>query len=129
MGFDILSRIDAWKKAEREPERTSAFLRDSGPTVNDTDKRAPSFGGNVSDGKAKLAALSGIADEAEAAKTYLEQAQKVDEAGTKEILEDVAKEEMVHMGEFSTTLQKVAPELAEKVPEGMSEAEKKIESK
>ena len=68
------------------------------------------------------AALSSIKEEAEAAELYAKRAQTVDDEHAREVYRDIAKEEMVHMGEAAELLSEADPELAAEVPKGMEEA-------
>ncbi len=143
---NILDRMDAWKKAERTPERTSSFLRDD-PVAGDTDKAAPKFGGDVhnsatapmtltdlkkgEDGEKNpdgcgcpvSAALNSIQEEAEAMDLYNKRANKVQDPHSREVYRDIALEEAAHMGEAAQLLSETDPELAQKVHEGMTEAQ------
>jgi hypothetical protein len=68
------------------------------------------------------AALHSIQEEAEAADLYNKRANKVDDPHAREVYRDIAKEEMVHLGEASQLLAEADPELASEVPKGMEEA-------
>ena len=68
------------------------------------------------------AALSSMKEEAEAAELYAKRAQTVDDEHAREVYRDIAKEEMVHMGEAAELLSEADPELAAEVPKGMEEA-------
>lgn len=68
------------------------------------------------------AALHSIKEEAEAADLYMKRANHVDDEHAREVYRDIAKEEMVHMGEAAELLSEADPELAAEVPKGMQEA-------
>lgn len=68
------------------------------------------------------AALNSIKEEAEAADLYNKRANTVDDPHAREVYRDIAKEEMVHLGEASQLLADADPELAAEVPKGMEEA-------
>lgn len=68
------------------------------------------------------AALHSIQEEAEAADLYNKRANKVADPHAREVYRDIAKEEMVHLGEASQLLAEADPELAAEVPKGMEEA-------
>lgn len=72
------------------------------------------------------AALNSIKEEAEAAELYNKRANTVDDPAARAVYRDIAKEEAVHMGEAAKLLERADPELANKIPEGMEEAEDKI---
>ena len=74
------------------------------------------------------AALSSMKEEAEAAELYAKRAQTVDDEHAREVYRDIAKEEMVHMGEAAELLSEADPELAAEVPKGMEEAKGNGES-
>lgn len=177
MTFDICKRMDAWGKSERDPEYTSSFLRDMGPTADPSSMADPSFGGKVNNatattdvptddtrpketpkekgsevvpittGSSKVnpappikplarsedhaedgcgcpvsAALNSIKEEAEAADLYNKRANKVDDPHARAVYRDIAKEEVVHMGEAAELLREADPELAAEAPKGMEEA-------
>jgi rubrerythrin len=61
-------------------------------------------------------------EEAEAADLYNKRANKVDDPHAREVYRDIAKEEMVHLGEAAELLREADPELAMEVPKGMEEA-------
>ena len=66
--------------------------------------------------------LNSIKEEAEAADLYNKRAFSVDDPHAREVYRDIAKEEMVHLGEASQLLAEADPELAAEVPKGMEEA-------
>ena len=68
------------------------------------------------------AALHSIKEEAEAADLYNKRANMVDNEHAREVYRDIAKEEMVHLGEAAELLSEADPELAAEVPKGMQEA-------
>lgn len=68
------------------------------------------------------AALNSMKEEAEAADLYNKRANMVDDEHAREVYRDIAKEEMVHMGEAAELLSEADPELAAEVPKGMQEA-------
>ena len=68
------------------------------------------------------AALNSMKEEAEAADLYNKRANTVEDEHAREVYRDIAKEEMVHMGEAAELLSEADPELAAEVPKGMQEA-------
>jgi rubrerythrin len=78
-------------------------------------------------GSPASAALNSLKEEAEATDLYLNRAEKVQDPQAREVYKDIAKEEAVHMGEAAQLLDKAAPDVAEKVPEGMDEVRKKLD--
>ena len=68
------------------------------------------------------AALNSMKEEAEAADLYNMRANTVDDERAREVYRDIAKEEMVHLGEAAELLSEADPELAKEVPKGMEEA-------
>lgn len=68
------------------------------------------------------AALNSMKEEAEAADLYNKRANMVDDEHAREVYRDIAKEEMVHLGEAAELLSEADPELAKEVPKGMEEA-------
>lgn len=68
------------------------------------------------------AALNSMKEEAEAADLYNKRANTVEDEHAREVYRDIAKEEMVHMGEAAELLSEADPELAAEVPKGMEEA-------
>jgi rubrerythrin len=68
------------------------------------------------------AALNSIKEEAEAADLYNKRSFTVEDEHSREVYRDIAKEEMVHLGEAAELLRENDPELAQKVVEGMDEA-------
>ena len=68
-----------------------------------------------------------IAAEYEAVQLYIQLAESTDNKLAKEVLEDVAKEELVHAGEFLRLLKELAPEEEKFYEEGAREVEEEIE--
>jgi rubrerythrin len=68
-----------------------------------------------------------IAAEYEAVQLYIQLAESTDNKLAKEVLEDVAKEELVHAGEFLRLLKELAPEEEKFYEEGAKEVEEEIE--
>ncbi len=68
-----------------------------------------------------------IAAEYEAVQLYIQLAESTDNKLAKEVLEDIAEEEVVHAGEFLRLLKELRPEEVESYEEGYEEVEEMIE--
>ena len=108
------------KNVELIPSESGNSIQDVKPakvnSFTESDHSPPDCGCPVS------AALSSMKEEAEAAELYAKRAQTVDDEHAREVYRDIAKEEMVHMGEAAELLSEADPELAAEVPKGMEEA-------
>lgn len=67
-----------------------------------------------------------IAAEYEAVQLYVQMAESVDDELTKKVLEDIAREELVHAGEFLRLLHELEPEEQQLYKEGAEEVEEMI---
>jgi rubrerythrin len=67
-----------------------------------------------------------IAAEYEAAQLYLQLSDSIDDKVSKAVLEDVAEEELVHVGEFLRLLRYLAPEEDRSYQDGYKEVEAMI---
>lgn len=67
-----------------------------------------------------------IAAEYEAVQLYTQLAESIDNELAKEVLNDIAEEEIVHAGEFLRLLKELYPEEFEKYKEGEEEVEEII---
>jgi rubrerythrin len=83
---------------------------------------------NTAAGRERDAAIARLAmiAELDAANLYERMITLVQDNDLKEILQDVANEEKVHVGEFEYVLEKLDPEWEEYEDEGEEEAEDKI---
>lgn len=70
----------------------------------------------------------GIKAEIDAIHLYDMIAESVDDENIKKVMEDVAKEERVHIGEFLRLLQEIYPQEMKDYNEGASEAEELMQS-
>lgn len=70
-----------------------------------------------------------IAAEYEAVQLYAQLAESVDDELTKTVLNDIAREELVHAGEFLRLLHELEPEEQALYAEGAAEVEELMESK
>ncbi len=68
-----------------------------------------------------------IAAEYEAVQLYIQLAESTDNKLAKEVLEDIAEEEVVHAGEFLRLLKELRPEEVKSYEEGYEEVEEMIE--
>ncbi len=68
-----------------------------------------------------------IAAEYEAIQLYMQFAESTDNELVKEVMKDVAEEEIVHAGEFLRLLKHIAPEEEKFYAEGAEEVEEEIE--
>lgn len=68
-----------------------------------------------------------IAAEYEAVQLYDQLAESVDDELTKKVLEDIAREELVHAGEFLRLLYELAPEEQERYAEGAEEVQEMMD--
>jgi len=67
-----------------------------------------------------------IAAEYEATQLYMQLAESTDNKLAKEVLKDIADEELVHAGEFLRLLHELAPDEKKLYKEGAQEVEKEI---
>jgi rubrerythrin len=70
-----------------------------------------------------------IAAEYEAIQLYQQLAESIDDELAKEVLLDIAEEEVVHAGEFLRVLKHLRPEEFDQYDEGSEEVEEMIERK
>lgn len=68
-----------------------------------------------------------VAAEYEAVQLYTQLAESIDHELTKEVLTDIADEELVHAGEFLRLLKELAPDEFAKYEEGYEEVEEMLE--
>ena len=86
----------------------------------------PHFEGDVVGEELKKMIEQCIADEYEAASRYREISSRCLDERAKKILNDIANEEIVHVGEFQFLLKKVFPEEQSEIEKGLIEAEEKL---
>ncbi len=68
-----------------------------------------------------------IAAEYEAVQLYTQLAESIDDELSKNVLNDIAEEELVHAGEFLRLLKELSPEEEKFYEEGAKEVEEEIE--
>lgn len=68
-----------------------------------------------------------VAAEYEAVSLYMQLAESTDHALAKDVLKDIAEEELVHAGEFLRLLKELSPEEESFYKEGAEEVEEMIE--
>ena len=94
--------------------------------VNPFKGRKP--GEKASDQELISAVRLSLCAEEEAAHLYNTIAEFTDDKRIKKLMNDIADEERVHIGEFQKLLHELEPDEEDKVGEGMKEAEKKMGS-
>ncbi|MCM1338295.1 MAG: hypothetical protein NC191_01330 [Muribaculaceae bacterium] len=70
-----------------------------------------------------------IASEFEAIQLYEEIQESIDDENSKKLLEEIAEDEKVHVGNFLYLLKQLAPEESDAYGEGVAEAEEIIKGK
>lgn len=83
----------------------------------------------MTDGELVRAIMLNIAAELEAVHLYTSHMDATDNEEAKKVLYDIAVEELVHAGEFTSLLYRLNPVAAEKAREGFEEVEELLESK
>ncbi|HEY3298040.1 MAG TPA: hypothetical protein VGK34_05225 [Armatimonadota bacterium] len=83
----------------------------------------------MTDSELVRAIMLNIAAELEAVHLYTAHMDATDNEDAKKVLFDIANEEIVHVGEFTSLLYRLNPLAAQKVEEGFAEVEALLQSK